>query len=36
MIPWASPQDRDIFIMSITGAEVKGGTPDTFKYAEVQ
>lgn len=36
MVPWESPQDRDIFIMTITGAEVKGGEPDTFRYAEVK
>ena len=36
MVPWESPEDRDIFIMAITGAEVKGGDQDTFTYAEVK
>lgn len=25
MIPWKSPEDRDSFIMGITGEDVKGG-----------
>jgi hypothetical protein len=25
MIPWESPEDRDAFIMGITGEDVKGG-----------
>jgi hypothetical protein len=25
MIPWKSPEDRDAFIMGITGEDVKGG-----------
>jgi hypothetical protein len=36
MVPWQSPEDRDTFIMAITGAEVKGGDKDTFTYAEVK
>jgi hypothetical protein len=36
MIPWESPQDRDIFILTVTGNEVQGGSPDTFKAAEVK
>lgn len=30
MVPWESPQDRDVFIMTLTGRDVKGGTPSTF------
>ena len=30
MIPWKSPEDRDAFIMGITGEDVKGGRE--YKY----
>ena len=36
MIPWRNPNDRDAFIMSITGEEVKGVGPSTFKVGEVE
>jgi hypothetical protein len=36
MVPWESPEDRDIFILTITGNEVQGGSPDTFTAAEVK
>lgn len=36
MIPWESTQERDVFIMTITGADVKGGTPSTFNPLEVK
>lgn len=30
MVPWKSPEDRDVFIMTLTGEDVKGGEPSTF------
>lgn len=36
MVPWESPEDRDIFILTITGDEVQGGSPDTFTIGEVK
>jgi hypothetical protein len=30
MVPWQSPDDRDVFIMTLTGEDVKGGEPSTF------
>lgn len=36
MVSWASPEDRDAFIMALTGEDVKGGGPSTFKVGEVQ
>ena len=30
MVPWQSPEDRDVFIMTLTGEDVKGGEPSTF------
>jgi hypothetical protein len=36
MSPWRSPAERDSFIMAITGEEVKGGGPSTFKVGEVE
>ena len=30
MVPWESPKERDVFIMTITGADVKGGESSTF------
>ena len=29
-IPWSSPQERDAFIQSITGRDVKGGQGNTL------
>lgn len=36
MVPWRTPQDRDMFIMAITEEEVKGGEASTFKIGEVE
>jgi hypothetical protein len=36
MIPWRTPGERDAFIMTITGEEVKGGGPSTFTVGEVK
>jgi len=30
MIPWKSPEERDSFIMSITGDDVKGGAEKKY------
>ena len=30
MVPWESPDDRDLFIQSITGDDVQGGTEKTY------
>jgi len=30
MISWKSPEDRDAFIQSITGEDVKGGTEKNY------
>lgn len=35
MVPWQSAEDRDAFIMTLTGEEVKGGGPATFRVGEV-
>jgi hypothetical protein len=34
MVPWASPEERDSFIITITGEEVKGGEPSTFNFGK--
>ena len=36
MVPWRSPEERDAFIIAITGEDVKGGEKSTFKVGEVQ
>jgi hypothetical protein len=36
MVPWRSPEERDIFILAITGNEVQGGEPSTFNIGEVK
>lgn len=36
MVPWRSPEERDAFIIAITGQEVQGGGPSTFKVGEVE
>lgn len=36
MVPWRSPEERDIFILTITGNEVQGGEPSTFNAGEVR
>lgn len=30
MMPWKSPQERDAFIVNITGADVQGGTEHDY------
>lgn len=30
MISWKSPEDRDAFIQSVTGEDVKGGTEKNY------
>lgn len=35
MVPWRTAEDRDAFIMTLTGEEVKGGEPATFRVGEV-
>lgn len=35
MIPWQSPQDRDMFILTITGNEVQGGDSTNFNAGMV-
>lgn len=36
MVPWRNTQERDIFIMTLTGEEVKGGEPARFRVGEVE
>lgn len=36
MVPWQSATDRDVFISTITGAEVKGGESTTFTESMVK
>lgn len=35
-VPWQSVEDRDIFIMTITGEDVKGGETPTFNVGRMQ
>jgi len=30
MMPWKSPEERDAFILGITGEDVKGGTEKNY------
>jgi hypothetical protein len=30
MIPWKSPEERDAFIVGLTGEDVKGGTEKNY------
>lgn len=30
MVPWKSPEERDTFITSLTGQDVKGGTEKNY------
>jgi hypothetical protein len=30
MMPWKSPEERDAFIVGITGADVQGGTEKNY------
>jgi hypothetical protein len=36
MVPWQSTEDRDMFIMAITGEDVKGGGPSTFNVGVIK
>lgn len=36
MVKWQSPEDRDVFIMTLTGEEVRGGGPSTFNPLAVK
>lgn len=30
MVPWKSPEERDAFIVGLTGEDVKGGTENNY------
>jgi hypothetical protein len=36
MVKWQSPEDRDVFIMTLTGEDVRGGGPSTFNPMAVK
>jgi hypothetical protein len=36
MVKWQSPEDRDGFIMTLTGEDVRGGGPSTFNPLAVK
>lgn len=36
MVPWENTQDRDVFIMTLTGHDVKGGESTTFNPLAVK
>jgi hypothetical protein len=36
MVKWQSPEDRDVFIMTLTGEGVRGGGPSTFNPLAVK
>jgi hypothetical protein len=36
MVKWQSPEDRDVFIMTLTGEDVRGGGPSNFNPLAVK
>ncbi len=36
MVKWQSPEDRDVFIMTLTGEDVRGGGPSNFNPMAVK
>lgn len=36
MIPWKSPEERDAFIMGITGDDVQGGTEKNYAIKQLE
>ena len=36
MVTWQSPEDRDVFIMTLTGEDVRGGGPSNFNPMAVK
>lgn len=36
MVPWNSPEERDAFIMGITGDDVQGGTEKNYAIKQLE